>query len=110
MKKTITSASVIPSQSKGPKSDRRSKMYLECTTSEGLFSSEYSVDVASKLGTVSLFVDKDLVHKCGEQAYLEVETTSSKDDWTRVVLPQEPLSGTPVVEVRTTKLSSILSQ
>jgi hypothetical protein len=75
------------------------KMFIECTTSDGLFTEECGVAVQSRSGTVELFVDKRLIHSSGGSTFLETKKSSDNGAWTRVVLPQEPFAGSSIIEV-----------
>jgi hypothetical protein len=85
-------------------SEKSGDMYIECNTSEGLFSQECGVSFSSRSGEVELFVDRRLIHSQDGREFLEARKSSSDASWTRVVLPQEPITGSSIVEVPTNKV------
>jgi hypothetical protein len=85
------------------------EMFIECVTSDGLFTQECGVSFHSRSGEVELFVDRRLVHSRDGRSFLEAKKSSSDGSWTRVVLPQEPIYGSSIVEVATSKIRESLT-
>ena len=64
--------------------------WIPVRVSEGMFSDEYAVTLESSEGReVSLFADKYLVRKEGEEAFLKVRLVQEGGNTQRVLLPTE---------------------
>jgi|WetSurMetagenome_2_1015567.scaffolds.fasta_scaffold117583_2 hypothetical protein len=83
---------------------------MPCTITEGMFSSEYAVEVRDNVGSsYSLFVPKDVVNNGnGNKGKLHVDLVKKEKDSGWVFLPAETLeTGTRTIRVSLTELVGI---
>jgi hypothetical protein len=75
--------------------------WIPVDVSEGMFSTEYAINLNLSDGTaVSLFADKSLVKEHDGTHYLKVTLVSEESDQIRALLPSETFeTGSPWVDI-----------